>query len=42
MKAIYEDEMRVLDELLIIEDSEETDKSRVFRVERTGAILVSN
>lgn len=38
MKAIYEDEMRRLEEMLIEEDAEEHD-GRVFRVERKGATL---
>lgn len=38
MKAIYEDEMRRLEELLVTEDSEGHD-GRVFRVESTNATL---
>lgn len=38
MKALYEDEMRSLHEVLVIEDSEET-LSREFRVPGTNALL---
>jgi hypothetical protein len=38
MRRIYEDEMRKLQELLVLEDGEEQD-GRYFRVERTGALL---
>ncbi|KAI1004604.1 Dicer-like protein 2 [Podosphaera aphanis] len=42
MKAFYEDQTRELGELTKIEESEETEASkhrRIFRVEKTGAIL---
>lgn len=38
MKAIYEDEMRELQEILAQEDTEEHD-GRIFRIEHTNAIL---
>ncbi|KAF4625953.1 hypothetical protein G7Y89_g12212 [Cudoniella acicularis] len=38
MKKLYEDDMRVLQELMVIENSEEHD-GRFFQVEKTGALL---
>lgn len=38
MKALYENDMRMLQELQVLEDTEEHD-GRFLRVEKTGAVL---